>query len=149
MIANALGEPAQEEGGAEVQARLEWQHHCTAIDCISMLGSEVPVRVVCEIHQDYVVDYGACLHAAELRASIGRVAQHRAVRLALLASILDGWADATQSRWAAWLRKQDLPDDVSAQFEEVLAAVVSFADPVLTGDITSGTWNPTDRSWRP
>ena len=46
-----------------------------------------------------------------------------------------------------WLRKQDLPSDVPAQFTEVIAAVTSFADPILTGEIAEATWNPNGRTW--
>jgi len=85
--------------------------------------------------------------AAELRTSIGKVAEYRSVELQPLARLLDGWADRAQPRWGVWLRKQDLPSDVPAQFTEVIAAVTSFADPILTGEIAEATWNPNGRTW--
>lgn len=70
--------------------------------------------------------------AAELRVSIGKVAQYRSVELQPLTQVLDGWADQAQPRWGVWLRKQDLPRNVPTDFSEVVSAIATFADPILT-----------------
>lgn len=47
-----------EDSGAETQDRFRWQHHCTAVDCIAMLRDATIRRIVCEVHEDYLVDRG-------------------------------------------------------------------------------------------
>jgi hypothetical protein len=47
-----------EDSGAETQDRFRWQHHCTAADCIAMLLDPTVRRIVCEMHEDYLVDRG-------------------------------------------------------------------------------------------
>lgn len=34
-------------------------------------------------------------------------------------------------------------------YEETIALVAGFADPILTGDVTSGQWEPARRPWLP
>lgn len=86
---------------------------------------------------------------AELRGSIVQVATYRNVALAPLARILQGFADTAQRTWAIWLRKQPLLNTVPNQLDETVAAVSTFADPILTGEVTVGVWNPVDRAWYP
>jgi hypothetical protein len=85
--------------------------------------------------------------ADQLRGSIQRVASYRRVALTPLATRLDGWADTAQPRWSTWRRKQRLSATVPAQFSDALAAVITFADPVLTGQASGATWHPGRRSW--
>lgn len=85
--------------------------------------------------------------ADQLRSSIKQVASYRKVTLAPLAQTLDGWADTAQPRWATWRRKQGQSDTVPAEFSETLTAVITFADPVLTGQAPGATWNPVHRVW--
>ena len=47
-----------DDSGADTQDRYRWQHHCTAVDCLAMLRDSRIRRIVCEIHEDYVVDRG-------------------------------------------------------------------------------------------
>ncbi|GAA5184362.1 hypothetical protein GCM10023322_25690 [Rugosimonospora acidiphila] len=54
-----LGTAPEEDSGAETQDRYSWQHHCTAADCAAMMSEDSQIRrIVCEIHEDYVVDRG-------------------------------------------------------------------------------------------
>lgn len=85
--------------------------------------------------------------ADQLRGSIEHVATYRKVALASLAKRLDGWADTAQPRWATWRRNQRLSATVPAQFSETLAAVINFADPIVTGQVTGAIWHPVRRSW--
>ncbi|MFC7490049.1 MULTISPECIES: dsDNA nuclease domain-containing protein [unclassified Knoellia] len=48
-----------DDSGAETQDRFSWQHHCIAADAIRMLVGGGVVRIVCEVHQDYVIEDGA------------------------------------------------------------------------------------------
>jgi hypothetical protein len=83
----------------------------------------------------------------ELGASIREVAQHRSTRLEPLSGTLDGYGAIGQQRWEAWRRKQRLEDRLPGQFIEVIAAVVDFADPAITGTADGQSWNPATGKW--
>jgi hypothetical protein len=83
----------------------------------------------------------------ELQRALAEVAAYRAAELAPLVEVLDGYAALAQARWAAWRRKQLLDDRLPASFADVLDAVTSFADPVLTGTAAGRHWDPTTRMW--
>lgn len=85
--------------------------------------------------------------AADLATALDRVADHRGVELFPLARVLDGFADIGQAKWDAWRRKQHLDDRLPPSFVEVLATATAFADPLLTGEVTVGTWDPDRRRW--
>ena len=86
---------------------------------------------------------------ATLRASLDRVAQHRKLTLAPLASVLVGYSEIAQARWVAWLRKQRLETTIPTEFSAVLDYVVSFTDPVITGQVRDrGSWDPVQRRWQ-
>ena len=84
---------------------------------------------------------------AELGDSIRHVAQYRGTRLAPLAETLDGYGTLGQQRWEAWRRKQRLDDRLPAQFGDVVAAVVAFADPAITNTVTAQAWDPAAGTW--
>jgi hypothetical protein len=84
----------------------------------------------------------------EVQTALRVVAEHRRVQLARLADVLDGYAALSQGKWAAWRRKQQMLDQPE-QFDDLLQAVIAFADPALTGQVRGLTWNPTSRQWQP
>ena len=84
----------------------------------------------------------------EVQTALSVVAEHRRVQLARLADVLDGYAALAQGRWWAWRRKQQMLDQPE-QFNDLLQAVIAFADPALTGQVRGLTWNPTSRQWQP
>jgi len=89
------------------------------------------------------------VNSATFRASLDRVSQYRKLTLAPLASVLDGYAEIAQSRWAAWLRKQRLEATIPIEFSSVLENVISFADPIIIDEADgSRTWEPMHRRWR-
>jgi hypothetical protein len=83
----------------------------------------------------------------ELQRALAEVAAYRHAQLAPLLDVLDGYAALVQPRWAAWRRKQRLDDRLPASFADILDAVISFADPVLTGTVASRHWDPATRIW--
>lgn len=85
--------------------------------------------------------------ANDLQRALAEVAVYRVAELASLAEVLDGYAALAQTRWAAWRRKQLLEDRLPASFADVLGAVISFADPVLTGTAAGRRWDPTTLAW--
>ena len=76
-----------------------------------------------------------------LVGSVRDVAQHRGVELAPLATILDGYGDIGQQRWAAWRRKQQVEDRVPEAFADVVAAFIAFADPAISANALGRRWN--------
>lgn len=54
---DVLDAPITDDAGPDTQDRYGWQHHCTAADAIRMLADGGVVRVVCEVHQDYVIEH--------------------------------------------------------------------------------------------
>lgn len=87
------------------------------------------------------------LIGADLTDSVRQVARHRQVELLPLARVLEGYGEIGQARWAAWRRKQQLEDRVPNQFAEVVSAVVSFADPVITDTAAALAWDPASGVW--
>lgn len=83
----------------------------------------------------------------ELHRALSEVAAYRGSDLAPLASILTGYAELAQPRWAAWRRKQQLEQRLPTQFADVLDAVIAFADPALAGRVTGLTWHPDTARW--
>ena len=82
-----------------------------------------------------------------LRQSLLTVAEYRDVALAALRSVLADYAEIAQQRWLAWLRKQRMESTVPTEFPTVLGLVVTFADPVIVGDLDAHTWDSEKRSW--
>jgi Nucleotidyl transferase AbiEii toxin, Type IV TA system len=83
----------------------------------------------------------------ELAVSVRDVADHRQIELMPLAHVLDGHGDIGQQRWAAWRRKQRLDDRLPESFDEVVRAVIAFADPAIDGRAATRSWNPAHGAW--
>lgn len=86
------------------------------------------------------------LRAAEVGNSIRRVATHRQATVAPLSTVLRGFGSLAGSRWSAWVRKQGLVERLPLDFDEALAAIIGFADP-LASDGYDGIWDPAARAW--
>jgi predicted nucleotidyltransferase component of viral defense system len=103
--------------------------------------------------RDFVDVYALAMrhpvNGATFRTSLDRVAQHRKIDLVPLSSVLAGYSQIAQPRWAAWLRKQRLEKTVPTEFSAVLDFVVSFAEPIISGQVGNrGTWDPVVRRWQ-
>jgi hypothetical protein len=86
---------------------------------------------------------------AELTEAISHVAVHRQAQLAPLREVLDGYAELAQARWRAWRRKQRLDDRLPERFDELLNAVIAFADPVVNSTASDWTWSAASQQWQP
>lgn len=84
--------------------------------------------------------------ASDLAEAIAEVARHRQATVQPLATVLDGYAGLGEARWVQW-RRRSSSDHLPPHFLEVLSAVFAFADPVLSGAVTSGAWNPESEGW--
>ncbi len=87
------------------------------------------------------------IDGAELNTSIREVARHREMRLVPLGRALADYGRIGQQRWEAWRRRQRLDDRLPGQFSEVVTAVVTFADPAITGMAAERSWDPATGRW--
>jgi hypothetical protein len=83
----------------------------------------------------------------KLAHSIRGVAGHRRVRLIPLVDLLADYGATNQERWAIWRRRQQLEDRLPERFDEVISAVIDFADPAITGSAEGRTWDPAPGDW--
>lgn len=84
--------------------------------------------------------------AEELRASIETVAEYRKVTVTPLLPGLSPMNERAQQKYRTWRTRSHREGELPAAFADVLAAVASFADPVLSGTAT-GQWNPRLAIW--
>lgn len=83
----------------------------------------------------------------EVTGSIRSVAEFRESNLEPLTSVLDGYADIGQDKWARWRRKQGLEDRTPEEFGELLDAYLRFAGPAVSGDAAGRRWDPAAQVW--
>ncbi len=95
----------------------------------------------------YLLARRHAVDGAELVSSIRDVGRHRQVQVLPLAQVLDGYGEIGQQRWAAWRRRQRLEDRLPESFSEVVAAVIDFADPAISGDAKGRMWDPANGAW--
>lgn len=96
----------------------------------------------------YALAHRHDINGEELSTAIAKVAAFREVRLSPLADVLPGYADVAQRRWAAWCRKQRLDDRLPDRFSEILAFVMDFGDPAITGEASGYTWRHAVNRWQ-
>ncbi len=88
------------------------------------------------------------VEAGEFAAAIRLTGAHRGSDLRPLRSVLVDLATARQADWTRFLARSGLDDDAPATFSEAIRAIVKFADPIITGEVDSGAWDPSARRWR-
>ncbi len=82
----------------------------------------------------------------ELLQAIAAVASHRNATIRPLGEVLDRYAELGQSRWLRWRRRSN-SDHLPEQFASVLAIVIGFSDPVLTGGAAGKVWSVERDAW--
>lgn len=70
----------------------------------------------------------------ELRRSAEAVAQYRGVTLEPVGPHLKGYGAVSQSKWAAWRRKEHLEHSCEAELDDQVTLVADFIDPVFAPD---------------
>lgn len=87
--------------------------------------------------------------AGDVRSAATATAAHRHVELRALASVTAGYGDVAQPKWSAWRLKNDMGGVCAARFEDQLADVIAFIDPIFTGDLPdTATWDPLTYAWQ-
>lgn len=82
-----------------------------------------------------------------LHQAITEVADYRDARVRPLVEVLEGYVDVAQARWTLWRRRSN-SDHLPEQFETVQDAVITFADPVIDGNVAGLAWEPAAAAWR-
>jgi Nucleotidyl transferase AbiEii toxin, Type IV TA system len=116
---------------------------CTAVDLgvsNSRLRDYADIWTLTRIHD---------LDAGDLRAALRATATHRGVQLRPLADAVGDLATTRRDAYTAYRRRlaedaAHLPDNLT----DLVAAVIAFADPVLTDDPHPCTWNAATRTWQ-
>ena len=86
--------------------------------------------------------------AARLAAAIQATAACRQSDLRPLRVVLVTLAAARQLDWERFIHRSGLVDSVPGDYAQTIASVAGFADPILTGEVSSGEWDPVAREWR-
>lgn len=79
--------------------------------------------------------------------AINTVAAHRGAALLPLVDALRDFPELAQNRWYAWRRRRDLAE-LPADFADLLAAVIAFADPAITGAAKDKHWVAAASVWQ-
>lgn len=95
----------------------------------------------------YLLARHHAVDGGELSISIREVARHRRTSLVPLRQTLAEYGAIGQSRWTAWRRKQLLADRLPDNFSDVVDAVITFADPAISEEISAKHWNPATGTW--
>lgn len=82
-----------------------------------------------------------------LTAALTKIAEHRGVLLVPLSTTLTDYAQIGQTRYRAWVQRRDLTDRLPHQFGDLLDGIYQFADPALTGHVTSRRWDHGALTW--
>lgn len=89
------------------------------------------------------------IRGADLREAIGAVAGYRKVEVEPLGPLIAEMPTLAQRKWETWRKKLRLEETTPASFDDLIAACLAFAEPVLDGSVTDEVWNPTTGSWVP
>lgn len=87
------------------------------------------------------------LGAAELGDAVRATGTHRQSDPRPLRSVLVTLAASRQADWERFVTRSGLADEVPADYADTIAAIADFADPILSGETTSGKWDPIARAW--
>jgi Nucleotidyl transferase AbiEii toxin, Type IV TA system len=89
------------------------------------------------------------IHAGPLAGAIAATARHRRTPLRPLGETLVTLAADRQDDWNRFIARAGLYGTVPSAYPETIAQVIAFADPILSGTVTSGRWAPDDLRWHP
>jgi hypothetical protein len=86
------------------------------------------------------------IDAGALHSALARTAEHRAHPIVALSSTLERHADNRQSTWTT-LRQRSALDTLPPSFNDLVAEVVRFVDPLVELGAAAGAWQPNERRW--
>jgi hypothetical protein len=88
------------------------------------------------------------LTSSAVRAALHATGGYRAVELVPLSDAIGAFVRVRQSAYATFRRRLG-PDGehLPAELQQLVTAIESFVDPLITGDVGEGRWAPTSRRW--
>lgn len=89
------------------------------------------------------------LDGAELTDAVAATAAHRSIPLTSLSASVTDLGQRRQGSYTAWRRRQGTAAaEYPELFTTVVAEVIDFADPLLTGHAANHTWTPDTGRWQ-
>jgi predicted nucleotidyltransferase component of viral defense system len=85
--------------------------------------------------------------ASELLTAVNATAEHRQVALRPLAELLGRLGNERQQAWSTFIASAGLEGLVPSSYPDAINLVAAFIDPLLTGSVESGQWNPHSSHW--
>lgn len=86
------------------------------------------------------------IEAGALRDALEQTATHRGTELMPLSRTIETLPTSRQRDWRAFLERSGLPD-MPESFEEAVARVARFVDPILRNEPNPVRWNPYAGEW--
>jgi predicted nucleotidyltransferase component of viral defense system len=87
------------------------------------------------------------IQASELLTAVNATAEHRQVVLRPLAALLGGLGGERQQAWLTFITGAGLEELVPSSYPDAINLVAAFIDPLLSGSVESGHWNPHSGGW--
>lgn len=87
------------------------------------------------------------LDARELAGAVAATAAFRETEVRPLSKALTDLPARRQASWERWRDRAGMEDELPKELEGVVDAVSAFIDPILSGSIVEGTWDPARREW--
>lgn len=97
----------------------------------------------------YVLSSRHPIGADELAAAVASTGSHRGSDLRPIRQVLVALGRLRQADWSRFVARSGLTDSVPASFSDAIGAVADLADPILSGEVVDGVWNPGTRRWVP
>ncbi len=88
------------------------------------------------------------VRAEQLAAAVHATGAHRGSDLRPLGSVLVDLAELRQNDWVRFLARSGLGDAAPRSLGEAIRAIADFTDPIITGEVSRGVWDPATRRWR-
>jgi len=96
----------------------------------------------------YALTSRHAVDAVSLSAAVRATGAHRGSDLRPLAEVVVDLANLRQVDWQRFVARAGLAGEVPASYAEAIEAISAFADPILSGNLTEGRWDPRRRRWR-
>jgi hypothetical protein len=87
------------------------------------------------------------IDAGQLSAAILATASHRGSSVQPLIQILIDLAAERQNNWQRYLQRSGLTPILPSTYQQAIAEIANFADPILSGTVQSGRWDPSLKTW--
>ncbi|MGO8870518.1 MAG: hypothetical protein ACLQPH_03795 [Acidimicrobiales bacterium] len=64
-----------------------------------------------------------------------------------MAELLHGLGNDRQRSWTTFTTSAGMVDLVPDNYSEAIASIAEYVDPLLSGEVTAGQWDPAVRQW--